>query len=85
MGPPNRNSLHSSEMVFAFVEFDARTARHFAIILARLLRVEVEIPGHLAADFPEPFQTVIMYRFHGLFPGVGEAWRARVFPGQAAR
>src|ERR1017187_3666695 len=82
---PNPFSFGGREMIFALVKFDARTARHFAIVLACLLRVVVEFFCHLAADFPQPFQSVIMFRLHRLFQGVGAAWPARAFPSQAAR
>jgi hypothetical protein len=73
------------ETIFALVKFDARRACQLASIFARLFLVEVEFSGHLAADFPQPFQTVIIFRFHRLFAGVAEAWRARVFQSQTVR
>jgi len=56
---------------------------HFLIIGGCVTRIVVKFSRHLAADFAQPFQPVIMFRFHLPFPAVGAGSRARAFANPA--
>jgi len=77
---PRTLSFDAGQMFVALVEFRAGTAGHPAVILPGLLRVVIKLPGHLAANFPQPFQPVVMFRFHDLSPKVQAVSPTRAFP-----
>ena len=77
---PRTLSFDAGQMFVALVEFRAGTAGHPAIILPGLLRVVIKLRGHLAANFPQPFQPVVMFRFHDLSPKVQAVSPTRAFP-----
>jgi len=57
-------SLGARQLFFTPVDAAFEAALHFAVVPAHLYRVVMELRRQFAANGPQPFQPVIMLRFH---------------------
>ena len=72
------DSSFAGHYLAAAVEAVDVSPLHFLIMGGCLARVVIKSRRHPSADFAQPFQTVIRFRFRPHFPAVGAGSQARV-------